>query len=193
MDDVNNEAPVSFMSTNLQGVELNYIAIDKQAYVVYKAIKHFRSYILKNHTKVIMPHLVVRSLFIQQKMGERRGNWIEVVQEFYLYIKPVKFVKGKGLCKVAVKSQDQVNEDPKWENEMALWCGEASYISQGQESWYEKLNYLLHHGTCPENLNPRERRALKLKYAQYHLINLVLFLVNYDGVLFVESQQATCV
>jgi hypothetical protein len=32
-DDDNNEAPISFMSTNLQGAELNYPAIDKQAYV----------------------------------------------------------------------------------------------------------------------------------------------------------------
>jgi hypothetical protein len=28
-DDDNNEAPMSFMSTNLQGVELNYPAVDK--------------------------------------------------------------------------------------------------------------------------------------------------------------------
>jgi hypothetical protein len=58
-DDDNNEAPVSFMSTNLQGAELNYPAIDKQAYAVYKAVKHFISYILKNHTKVIVPHPAV--------------------------------------------------------------------------------------------------------------------------------------
>jgi hypothetical protein len=53
------------MSTNLQGAELNYPTIDKHAYVVYKVVKHFRSYILKNHTKFIVPHVVVRSLFIQ--------------------------------------------------------------------------------------------------------------------------------
>jgi hypothetical protein len=53
-DDYNNEAPVSFMRTNLQGVELNYPSIDKQDYAVYKAVKHFRYYILKNHTKVIV-------------------------------------------------------------------------------------------------------------------------------------------
>jgi hypothetical protein len=58
-DDENNEAPMSFMSTNIQGVELNYPPIDKQAYAVYKAVKHFRSYILKNHTKVIVPHPAV--------------------------------------------------------------------------------------------------------------------------------------
>jgi hypothetical protein len=45
------------------------------------------------------------------------------------------------------------------------------------------MTYFLHHGTCPENLNLRERRTLRLKSTQYHLINLVLFRVNYDGVL----------
>jgi hypothetical protein len=98
-----------------------------------------------------------------------------VVQEFDLDIKPSKLVKGQGLCKLAAEAQDKVNEDSGWENEMTLWCGEASYISLGLESWYGNLTYLLHHGTCPENLNPRERRALRLKSAQYRLINLVLF------------------
>jgi hypothetical protein len=151
--------------------------------VVHKAVKHFRSYILKNHTKVTVPHPVVRSLFTQQKMGERRGNWMAVVQEFDLDIKPAKLVKGQGLCNLAAKAQDQVNEDLRWENELTLWCGKASYISPGHESWYEKLTYLLHHGPCPENLNPRERSALRLRSTQFRLINLVLFRVNYDGVL----------
>jgi hypothetical protein len=66
---------------------------------------------------------------------------------------------------------------------MALWCGEVSYTSPGLDSWYKDLTYLLYHGTCPENMNPRERRALKLKSTQYRLINSVLFQINYDGVL----------
>jgi hypothetical protein len=116
---------VSFMSTNLQGTKLNYHAIDKHAYAIYKAVKHFRSYILKNHTKVIVPHPAIRSLFTRQDMAERIGNWMEVVQEFDLDIKPAKLVKGQGLCKLAAEAQDQVNEDLEWENEMALWCSEA--------------------------------------------------------------------
>jgi hypothetical protein len=87
------------------------------------------------------------------------------------------------LCKLVVEAQDQVNEDLGWENEMELWCGEVAYISLGKDSWYKDLTYLLHHETCPENLNPRERRALRLKSAQYHLINSMLFQINYDGVL----------
>jgi hypothetical protein len=92
------------MSINLQGIELNYPAIDKQAYAVYKAVKHFISYILKNHTKVIVPHLAFQSLFTKQNMGERRGNWMAVVQEFDIDIKLAKLVKGQVLCKLAVES-----------------------------------------------------------------------------------------
>jgi hypothetical protein len=115
-------------------------------------------------------------------MGERRGR-MEFFQEFDLDIKLAKLVKGQGLCKLVVEAQDQINEDPGWENELALWCSEDLYVPLGKESWYGKLIYLLHHGTFRENLNPKEMRALKLKSTQYRLINSVIFRVNYDGVL----------
>ena len=73
-EDGGDEYPISFMSTGMQGVELNYPAVDKQAYAFFKAVKQFRPYIIKNHTKVIVPHLAVRSLFVQKELGERRGN-----------------------------------------------------------------------------------------------------------------------
>jgi hypothetical protein len=59
MDDDKNESLISFIRTNIQGGDLNYPTIDKHAYAVYKAVKHLRSYILKNHTKVIVPHPAV--------------------------------------------------------------------------------------------------------------------------------------
>jgi hypothetical protein len=37
-------------------------------------------------------------------MAKRRGNSIEVVQEFDLDIKPAKLAKGQGLCKLAVET-----------------------------------------------------------------------------------------
>ena len=61
-----DEYPISFMSTGLQGAGLNYPAVDKQAYAVFKAVKQFRSYILNNRTKVIVPHPAVRTLFVQK-------------------------------------------------------------------------------------------------------------------------------
>ena len=64
--DGGDEYPISFISTGLQGAELNYLVVDKQAYAVFKAVKQFRPYILKNRTKVIVPHPVVQSLFVQR-------------------------------------------------------------------------------------------------------------------------------
>ena len=46
-EDGGDEFPISFMSIGLQGAELNYPVIDKQAYAVFKAVKQFRPYILK--------------------------------------------------------------------------------------------------------------------------------------------------
>jgi hypothetical protein len=117
-------------------------------------------------------------------MGERRGNWMEFIQKFDLDIKPVKIVKGQGLCKLVVEAQDLINaKDPYWENELSLWCSKAIYIPPRRESWYGNLFYLLHQGSCLRNINPRERRYLRLKSAQYHLINFVFFCINYDVVL----------
>ena len=72
------------MSTGLQGAELNYPTVDKKDYAFFKAVKQFRPYILKNRTKVIVPHLTVRSLFIQKDLGERIGNWVTNLQEYDL-------------------------------------------------------------------------------------------------------------
>ena len=58
-EDGGDEYPISFMSTDLQGAESNYLAVDKQDYAVFKAVKQFRPYILKNRTKVIVPHPAV--------------------------------------------------------------------------------------------------------------------------------------
>jgi hypothetical protein len=117
-------------------------------------------------------------------MGERRGNWMEDIQEFDLDIKPSKIVKGQGLCKLATEAQYLIKEkNSGWENELSLWFKKTLYVPPKKAPSYENLSYLLHHGTCLENLNPRERRTLRLKSAQYHLINFVLFCVNYDGVL----------
>jgi hypothetical protein len=70
-DEQGYEYPITFMNTRLQGVEMNYPLVDKKAFVVHKEIKPFRTYIFKNHTKVIIPHPEVRSLFFQKELGEK--------------------------------------------------------------------------------------------------------------------------
>jgi hypothetical protein len=50
-----NEVPIAFMTSSFKGEELDYPAVDQQAYVVFKAVKHFQSYLLKSRTKIIVP------------------------------------------------------------------------------------------------------------------------------------------
>ena len=108
------------MSTGLQGAELNYPAMDKQAYAVFKAVKQFRPYILKNWTKVIVSHPAVRSLFLQKQLGERRGNWVTTLQEYDLEFKPTCIVEGQGLCKLMVEGKN--NEENEAELHMMDVC-----------------------------------------------------------------------
>jgi hypothetical protein len=72
------------MSTGLQGDEWNYPLVDKKYFVVHKSIKWFRPYILKNHTKVIVPHPEVRPLFVPRELGGKLGNWMKSLQEYDL-------------------------------------------------------------------------------------------------------------
>jgi len=65
------EAPIAFFSSNLQGTELNYSDVEKQAYAVFKAIKYFRPFLLKTHTKIIVPFQAVRNLLVQKDVGEK--------------------------------------------------------------------------------------------------------------------------
>jgi hypothetical protein len=103
----NNEVPIAFMSSAFKGVELNYPAIDQQAYAVFKAVKHFRSYLLKSRTKVIVPYPAVRNLLVQKELGEKWANWVTSLQEYDLEITPTQIVRGQGLCKLVVDSVEE--------------------------------------------------------------------------------------
>ena len=76
INDHNLEAPISFYSPNLQGAELNYSEVEKQAFALYKAVKHYRPFLLKAPTKVMVPFPAVRKLLIQRELGEKGENWV---------------------------------------------------------------------------------------------------------------------
>ena len=113
-------------------------------------------------------------------MGERRGNWVTSLQEYDLEFKPATIIKGQGICKLMVESQD--NEDDDWENEVELHMIDMCHVFTTSESWYRDLTYYLQHGYLPEHWNSKQRRELHLKSSSYQIIDRVLFRKNYDGV-----------
>ena len=75
LNDEQIEAPVSFFNSNFQGVELNYSEVEKKAFGVFKFVKHFTPFLIKTHTKIIVPFSAVRQLLMQRELGEKRANW----------------------------------------------------------------------------------------------------------------------
>jgi hypothetical protein len=105
-----------------------------------------------------------------------------VICEYDLDIKTTTIVKGQGLYKLEVEAQDQTDEG-SWENEVSIYTVNVLFIPTNMESSYYELKYYLKHGYNLNHLDAKRRRALRLKYTQYKLINGILFRKNYDGVL----------
>ena len=69
----------------------------------------------------------------------------------------------------------QEEEEEGWENEVDMLQRKVLYIVASTNSWYNDLKYYLTHGSSLSHLDARKRRALRLKYSQYQMIDGVLF------------------
>ena len=165
-----------FFISNLQGAKLNYSDVEKQAYAVFKAIKYFRPFLLKTHTKIIVPFPAGRKLLVPKDVGEKRTNWVTSLQEYDIEIKPTNIVRGQGFCKM-LAGASKISEISSVEVQMC----EVSL--NDEESLYADIIYYLKNGYAPSYLDYTKKRALRLKAKQYQLINDILFRMNYDSVL----------
>lgn len=166
-----DEVRILFTSSAFIGAELNYPEVDKQSYAVFKTVKHFRPYLIKSKTNVIMPFLAVQNLLVQKDLGEKIVDWVTALQEYDLEIKPSKIVRGQGLCKLVVEGNDdemRAVEEEKLELEEGISQAPINIIEQRQDSWYYDLKQLLITGAPPEGLNPKQKRELRLKSEPYH-------------------------
>ena len=150
--------------------------MEKQAYAVFKVIKYFRPFLLKTHTKIIVPFPAVRNLLVQKDVGEKRANWVTTLQEYDIEIKPANIVRGQGFFKMLAGAL-QITEIPSAEVRMC----EVSL--NDVESLYADIIYYLKNGYAPSHLDHTKKRALRLKAKQYQLINDILFRKNYDSIL----------
>ena len=158
LNNQNIEALIAFFSSNLQGVELNYLAMEKQAYAVFKALKNFRPFLLKTHTKIIVPYSTLMKLLIQREVGEKRANWVTALQEYDVEIHPAKIVKGQGLCRMLTRASHLPTEEDQ-SNETQL----SEVSLNDSQSQCADLNFFLKNGYAPLYLNYIAKRALRLK------------------------------
>ena len=100
------EIPISCLSYTFKGAELNYTHIDRQAFTIYKYVKHFRPCLLKSKVKVIVPYASIRNFLIQKELREKHAHWMTALHEYDLEINRARIVKGQGFCLLASQSND---------------------------------------------------------------------------------------
>lgn len=102
------------MSIALKSHELKYSQVEKHAFIVVKALKNFRFYILHSHSVVHVPNVAVKSMLTQQDVGcNTKGTWVAKTQEYDIEIKPTKLVRGNTLCKAIAENENVEESDKK--------------------------------------------------------------------------------
>ena len=125
-----------------------------------KELKNFSFYILHSHSIVSTPDVAVKSVLTQQDVDcNTKGAWIAKTQEYDIEIKPTKLIRGNSLCNVIV--ENKVNKESEESKEKQLVLAIGLY-----ESWFENMSYFLTYGECPEGINAKQKRDLKLKVAK---------------------------
>ena len=99
------------------------------------------------------------------------------LQEYDLEIKPMKIVRGQGLCWLTSQSNDPENQQADWEQEEATPTGFVNALETMASQWYDNIKLFLHNGFSPETLDPKiVSRTMIICIAPIHIILIRLFL-----------------
>ena len=105
------------------------------------------------------------------------------LQEYDLEIKPSQVIRGLGLCKLAAELAHLLVDQSDTPLDEVLLQKEICFIPKPVISWYIDIHIYLEKGTAPDHLDPKKKRAVRLKSTPYQLVNNILFRKKADGVL----------
>jgi hypothetical protein len=92
------------MRKTFHDYELRYSKLEKKSLSLVKSMAYFQNYILNSHVTTYVPSSSMKML-LNQKL--REGKWENLLaknKEHDIEIKPLKEVKGHGLCKLIENS-----------------------------------------------------------------------------------------
>ena len=107
---------------------------------------------------------------MQNELGERRGKWMVVIQEYDMKIQPMKLVQGQALAQTLSTTGPGLVQQVYMLEEVS------------PDEWYDDVvHYLLNHKS-PSHLNSVQKRSLRMKSQNFMLEGFVLYRKNHDGV-----------
>lgn len=141
-----HEQPIFFFSKSLQGSELKYDIMEKQAFALVKAVKAFRPYIVGAKVVAYVPHAAAKDILTQSGVTGKRCKWINKIQEFDLEIQITKLVRGHGLTKLMADINIEANQICNIEEEDVI-------ASIEHTQWYTYIMYYLKYMKCLEGMS----------------------------------------
>ena len=109
--------------------------------------------------------------------------------EYDVDIKPTKLIKGQGLAKLLAESNCQalglhvMAKELAQEDDQAILEREKIMDYYSASTWYADIVYFLLFLQCPEHLDRKAARYLKLKATKYCLVEEQLFWKDLCGIL----------
>ena len=79
--------PVAYASRSLKAAERNYFTTDKEGLAVVWAVKHFNSYILGMHFKIVTDHNTLKNFMDQCDLLRQQAHWQEFFAQYDFIIK----------------------------------------------------------------------------------------------------------
>jgi hypothetical protein len=149
------EQPITFMSKDFQGSELNYELMEKQAYALVKSLGHFRDYFWNAIVIAYVPHPMVKNILVQKECIGTRGRWITKIQEYNLKIKPTKLIRGQGLAKMMAERSLDAIQDIQVEEHVNSLSSSLEHCD-----WYSDIIFYLKNLSCPSLTLIRRRGNL---------------------------------
>ena len=132
---------------------------------------------------------VVKDILTQPDSEGKRGKWIANIMEYDVEIKPTKLVKEQGLEKLLDDSNCEalglhLMVEQSVQEELQAWQEKEKIMDRYADSvWYANIVYFLLYLQCPEHLDKKAVRSLKLKATKYCLIDQQLLWKDMGGVL----------
>ena len=88
---------------------------------------------------------------MQNELGERRGKWMAIIQEYDMEIQPMKLVRGQALAQTLSTTGPGLVQQVYVLEEVS------------PDEWYDDVvHYLLNHKS-PSHLNSVQKRSLRMK------------------------------
>jgi hypothetical protein len=134
------------MSKALQGAELDYKPMEKQAYALVKGLAYFKPYFWNSHVIAYVPHIMVKDILVQKDCNRTRGRWITKIHEYDFEVRPTKLVRGQGLARMMVEKNLEAIKDRQVSAQVNLLTNPF----RGSD-WYQDIILYLENLSCPLN------------------------------------------